>query len=135
MFTEDEFRGGLTAWQTTPKYVQETERREGVHDTHAPVVLTLNVRARRTPLCLSSSISSQMQMQSFKLARHKECTTQQNVNAGSIRYERERRAELARPSRLNRNPTYNQGFNRIPYNQDSKFKRETREKKHLRFFL
>ena len=29
MFTEDELRGELTAWQTTPKYMQETERRGG----------------------------------------------------------------------------------------------------------
>ena len=109
MFTEDEFRGGLIAWQTTPKYVQETERRRGVHDTHAPVVLTLNVRTRRTPLCLLSGIASQMQVQSFKLARHKECATQRNSNAGPIRTKRVRRSELARPSRLNGNPTYNQG--------------------------
>ena len=71
IFTEDEFRGGLTAYQTTPKCMQETELRGGVHDTHAPVVLTQNVRTRRTPLCLSSGISSQMQVLSFKLARHK----------------------------------------------------------------
>ena len=70
MFTEDEFQGGLTAWQTTPKYVQKTERRGGVHDTHAPIVLTQNVRALRTPLRLSSGISSQMQALSFKLARY-----------------------------------------------------------------
>ena len=85
MFTEDELRGGLTAWQTTPKYVQETERRGGVHDTHAPVVLTLNVRVRHTPLRLLSGISSQMQVQSFKFAQHKDCTTRQNNNAGPKR--------------------------------------------------
>ena len=104
MFTEDEFRGGLTAWQTTPKYVQETERREGVHDTHAPVVLTLNVRARRTPLCLSSGISSQMQVQSFRLARHKRMYNAACSNAGPIRTKRVRRAGLARSLRLNGNP-------------------------------
>ena len=47
-----ESRGGLTAWQTTPRYAQEIERQGGVHDTHAPVTVTKNVRARHTPLCL-----------------------------------------------------------------------------------
>ena len=135
VFTEDEFRDGLTTWQTTPKYVQETERRgRGTRHTR-PGCLDTECETyahASSPFEWYLYTYASAELQTRKAI---ECTTQQNINAGPVRTERVRRAELARPSRLNRNPTYNQGQNGVSYDEDSKSKRETSEKKDLRFFL
>ena len=72
----------------TPKTSRRQKGGGGVHDTHASVVLTNNVRARHAPLCLSSGILSQKLVQSLRLVREKVTYNVASNNASPIKTNR-----------------------------------------------